>query len=296
MTRLTNSSIANKGGSRSGRKARLLPGLLLSSAIGLLAYRRKSLTRSGVAGAIITGTTTFGLGGWSWGLSLIFFFVSSSLLSHWREKEKEQTAADKFSKGPQRDLAQAVANGGMATLLALGNGLEIAPTDMLQAGYTGALATATADTWATELGVLSQRRPRLITTGRPTEPGTSGGITLLGTASATVGALALGTVFWLLQGGRKTARHLPLVALISGLAGSLFDSLLGATTQAIYYCPACSRETERRVHNCGTTTHLLRGRPWMNNDMVNFLATLLGSVVAIIANLLFKLWQTAIIH
>src|SRR5689334_9446130 len=67
---------------------RILCGLFLSSGIGLLARRRQSLSRSGLAGAIVTGTTTFGLGGLSWGLSLIFFFVSSSFFSHFREKDK----------------------------------------------------------------------------------------------------------------------------------------------------------------------------------------------------------------
>jgi uncharacterized protein (TIGR00297 family) len=277
---------------RAHRPQRIFLGLLLSSLIGLLAYRRKSLTRSGVAGAIVTGTTTFGLGGWSWGFSLIFFFLSSTLWSHFREKEKERTAADKFSKGSQRDIAQAAANGGVATMLAFGYGLsESAPETLrnaLEAGYAGALATATADTWATEIGTLSSQTPRLITTGQPTPPGTSGGITLLGSVASALGALALGLVFWLLQGGRKAKSALPMLSLLSGLAGSFFDSLLGATLQATYYCQHCDSETERQVHSCGRQTHLLRGRPWMNNDLVNFLATLFGSLVASITSLLWR--------
>jgi len=76
---------------------RIVCGLFLSSSIGLLAYRRQSLSRSGLAGAITTGTTTFGLGGLSWGLSLIFFFVSSSFFSHFREKDEELFRWDWFS-------------------------------------------------------------------------------------------------------------------------------------------------------------------------------------------------------
>src|SRR6266581_8266401 len=76
---------------------RLFFGFLFSGGIGILAYKRKSLSRSGIAGAILSGTTIFGMGGLSWGLSLIFFFVSSSLLSHFRAKDKALTAADKFS-------------------------------------------------------------------------------------------------------------------------------------------------------------------------------------------------------
>src|SRR5256885_2440466 len=91
---------------------RLLLGLLFSSVRGVVAYRRKSLDKSGVLGAIVCGTSIVGMGGWSWGLSLIYFFVSSSLLSSFRAREKAIVASDKFSKGSRRDLLQAVANGG----------------------------------------------------------------------------------------------------------------------------------------------------------------------------------------
>src|SRR5579884_1252335 len=104
------------------RGRNLLLGFLLSSGIGLLAYKRKSLSRSGIVGATATGTAIFGMGGWRFALTLIFFFISSSLWSHFRARDKAQTAADKFSKGAQRDIAQVVANGGVATLMALGYG------------------------------------------------------------------------------------------------------------------------------------------------------------------------------
>jgi hypothetical protein len=45
--------------------------LLFSSGIGLVAYRRQSLEKSGVLAAIASGTSIVGLGGWSWGRSLI---------------------------------------------------------------------------------------------------------------------------------------------------------------------------------------------------------------------------------
>ncbi len=256
----------------------IVGGLILSSAVALLAYKKRSLNRSGVAGAITTGTTIFGLGGIRGGLSLIFFFVSSSFLSHFRAAQKEETAADKFSKGSQRDLGQVVANGGVAALLAAGYGLSgsTITRELLEAGYVGALATANADTWATELGVLSQQPPRLITTWQETTAGTSGGITGTGTLAAAAGAFSLGVVFQALT--RKFSLRLPLLALVSGIAGSFFDSWLGATVQSIYYCPSCQKETERHVHSCGTETRPLRGLPWMDNDVVNLLATLIGAI------------------
>jgi uncharacterized protein (TIGR00297 family) len=200
---------------------------------------------------------------------------------------KAQTATDKFSKGGQRDIAQVGANGAVATLMAIGHSLTPSSSlrQTLEAGYVGALATATADTWATELGVLSATAPRLITTGKAALPGTSGGITPLGTAAAASGAFSLGLVFRLLN-KRHASWALPPIALLSGLTGSLFDSWLGATYQAMYYCPACQKETERRIHSCGKSTQPLRGLPWMDNDVVNFLATFVGSILAMLLHLL----------
>jgi uncharacterized protein (TIGR00297 family) len=271
-----------------------LLGLTLSSTIGLLAYKRRSLTKGGALGAVATGTSIFGLGGWSWGLSLIYFFVSSTLLSHFRETEKASTAADKFSKGSQRDLAQVAANGGVASLYAVAAGSTRSETarETLQAGFVGALATATADTWATELGVLSSTKPRLITTGQAVTPGTSGGITPFGSAASALGAFTTGLVLWVTQGLRKTRTALPFIALLSGLAGSLCDSLLGATVQVMYFCPTCQCETERLIHSCGTRTKFLRGLAWCNNDVVNFCATFTGSFVAIVLHSSVRLFST----
>lgn len=263
-----------------------LIGIILSSLIGLLAYRRGSLTRSGVAGAVIVGTSIFGFGGWAWGLTLITFFVTSSLLSHYKESTKE-TLAEKFDKGHRRDLGQALANGGVGALIALV--YAIRPDPLLLAAFAGAMATVNADTWATELGVLARKPPRLITTFREVEPGTSGAISLPGTLASAAGALVIGLALagsLALESTLAGARYIvPLLsfagtALIGGLAGSLFDSLLGATVQAIYHCPTCHKETEKTLHTCGASTQLIRGWRWLNNDGVNLISSLVGAAIA----------------
>jgi uncharacterized protein (TIGR00297 family) len=267
-------------------------GLILSALIGYAGYRRGSLSRSGVVGAMIVGTAIFGFGGLAWGLVLITFFVTSSLLSHYKESVKA-TLAEKFDKGHQRDLGQALANGGAGALIAAV--YAIRPDPMLMAAFVGAMATVNADTWATELGVLNPEPPRLITTWAKVEVGTSGGISLRGTLASLGGALVIGVAAYLFQ--IIAARILPwplpndivgdepgidlfLFVALGGLAGSLFDSLLGATVQAIYYCPTCKKETERRLHTCGTPTEQRRGWRWLNNDWVNFISSLFGAAIA----------------
>jgi len=283
----------------------LLLGLLLSALIGLAAYWRGSLSKSGVAGAMLTGTIIFGLGGLAWGLLLIVFFLSSSVLSHYKESFKE-SLAEKFSKGHRRDLAQTLANGGAGALIVVANALW--PHPAWWAAFVGALATVNADTWATELGVLSKAKPRLVASGKPVEVGTSGAVTLAGTLAALAGAIliaVLGGVFageWELDRWFEEARknappisdffsppdrvllvpyYMIFAGASGGLVGSFFDSFLGATVQAMYFCEHCDKETERHLtHTCGRPTNYLRGWRWLDNDWVNFISSVVGAAVA----------------
>ncbi len=277
---------------------RLALGLFLSLGIGGAAYWRRSLSGSGVLGAVVIGAVIFGFGGWVRGLLLIAFFLSSSLLSHFGDRRKAGLA-EKYAKGGRRDLGQTLANGGLAALIALIIGLtgRAAPIyPALAFAFYGALAAVTADTWATELGVLARSAPRLITTGRPVPVGTSGGVTVAGFAAALGGATAIGTIgFALIQVAARLTTGAWLlsdwvvipVAAIGGLAGATFDSLLGATVQAIYRCDRCGVETERTLHRCGQPTRHTRGWRWLNNDGVNFLASLAGALGAAGVGLLF---------
>ena len=262
----------------------VLLGLVLSVLLGYAGYRRRSLSGSGVVGAILVGTVIFGLGGLGWGALLVVFFVSSSALSHFKEGYKT-AVAEKFSKGSRRDLAQALANGGAGLLAALGNALW--PHPLWWVAYVGAMATVNADTWATELGVLSRAVPRLITTGQKVETGASGGLTAIGTLAALAGAGLIGLVAagFDLAGGRPLPGVIWLfaAAALAGLFGSLVDSLLGATLQAIYTCDGCGKETERHpLHTCGAPTRHRRGWRWLNNDWVNFLSSVGGAGAAVL--------------
>jgi len=261
-------------------------GLVLSTIIAILAHRHEALTRSGALGAILVGTITFGFAGWTWGLVLFAFFAVSSALSRYRQADKKELA-DKFLKGSQRDIGQVLANGSLAAFIAL---LYFSyPSSALLVAFLGAMATVNADTWATEIGVLSPVPPRLITTGRRVPAGTSGGLTVLGTAASTLGALFIALLAYTLLsvealfsvGSSLRLWWIIPVALISGLLGSLFDSLLGATVQGIFYCAQCEKETEKELHGCGLRTTHLRGWRWLNNDMVNFLSSAWGALVAI---------------
>ena len=139
---------------------------------------------------------------------------------------------------------------------------------------------ASGDTWSTALGVLSQTAARLIPRGKPVERGTSGGVTWLVYAAVMGGAAVIGLPAALLAPGGPQL-GLMAVVILAGVLGSSFDSLVGATVQAIYTCPVCHKETERHpLHTCGSPTSLRRGWPWLDNDWVNFLCSLVGALAA----------------
>lgn len=256
----------------------IFSGFLIGVLIGFGAYRASALTRSGAWAAALTGGLIFGFGGLPWAVLLLTFFISSSVLSRAFFKRKE-ALSEKFSKGSRRDYGQVLANGGLGALLVIA--LALLPDMGWQWGaFTGAMAAVNADTWATELGVLSPSPPRLITNGKVVERGTSGGVTLTGYLAALGGAGLIGLAAALFTPGVEWLRFVSLIAM-AGLAGTTLDSLLGATVQGIYYCPQCQKETERHpTHGCGTETAQVRGWRWLNNDVVNLLCSLMGAVVA----------------
>ncbi len=216
-----------------------------------------------------------GIGGIVPGAALLTFFISSSLLSR-VGRERKQPLMAFFAKGSARDASQVLANGGLASVFSVLYGLT--GEGLWLAGALGALAAANADTWATELGVLARRPPRLITSGAVVEAGTSGAISPEGFLSSLGGGALIGLAGALLGAGWSGG----VAAALGGIGGSLVDSYLGASWQAIYHCPACEKQTERHpYHHCGTETQQVKGWWWLGNDEVNFAATLAGATIAV---------------
>ncbi|MBV9601539.1 MAG: DUF92 domain-containing protein [Chloroflexi bacterium] len=234
-----------------------------------MAYWRRALTLDGAIAAAGVGGVTFTCGGLPAAGALLAFFGTSSALSRVGERRKRGLPLAQ-AKGSRRDAWQVLANGGVATLCAVAGQPQ---------GLVGALAAAGADTWATELGLLSRSPPRLVTSLRRVPAGTSGGVTPLGLLASVGGAVAVGAGYAALGGEASALRR----SLVGGLSGALVDSLLGATLQAEYWCAGCQSATEDSRHpRCGSRTRLRRGYRWLSNDAVNALATLVGAGIALI--------------
>lgn len=252
--------------------SQLLLAAALAASVALVARQARALSASGATAAALIGFLILGLGGWPGATALLLFFFSSSGLSRFRKRDKDRLG---YEKGGERDAHQVLANGGVAAVCALL--LPLFPDTLWpRVALLGALAAANADTWATEIGSLSRRAPRLITTFAPALPGASGAVSWPGTAAALAGALLIALVGLGWEGGSGVL----LAVALGGFAGALTDSVLGATIQAQFRCPVCQALTERQAHCDGQATQLARGVSFLGNDWVNALATLAGALVA----------------
>ncbi|MGB6986285.1 MAG: DUF92 domain-containing protein [Candidatus Aquilonibacter sp.] len=230
---------------------------------------RIGLSRSGLVAAAIVGALVWIFAGWQGVVVLFAFFIPSTAISR-IGRARKRTLVDIGKHGP-RDAAQVLANGGIATAAAV---LSHWFGPALLAAFAGAFAAASADTWATEIGTLAKGVPRSILTFKRLAPGLSGGVTWLGSLAQLAGAAIVALVAALLH----VAPFVPV--LVGGVAGSVADSLLGATLQTLRFCPQCQRDCETNPHVCGTQTAVRRGLRWFDNDAVNFAATLCGAIVA----------------
>lgn len=254
--------------------------------VALVAYRRRSVNVSGsIAGAIV-GSVIFLSGGFALWSMLMLFFFSSTLLGRFHGKRKQQ-AESIHAKGGRRDAVQVFANSGLAALMALAAALTGHPMFLL--GFAILIAAATADTWASEIGVHSRRDPVSILTMRTIPRGTSGGVSPLGLVASAAGALFIGLSFalaYLFALGWNGIELLAIVLAVTcgGFIGSIADSILGAAIQAQYFDNLQQVRTEKRHDAAGAANRLVRGFHFVTNDAVNAASGLLaaGALLALV--------------
>ena len=246
-------------------------GLAFSLMLILISYKIKILDTSGAVGAVLIGTWIFGYGQWAYAIPLLLFFFSSGLLSRIaKEKKRALKAHDSEKLG--RNLAQVMANGGLpAFLLAIGIWQR---WDFLFPMYLALMATATADTWATEIGTAFRGQKTFsITTLRPLAQGASGGISAIGTAGALLGSFVIAALGFVLVPQYSLSMFWTVSAL--GFAGCLIDSLLGDLWQLRYLSPEGLRSDFAEG-----PFQQKAGIHWLNNDLVNFVSALLAAALS----------------
>lgn len=275
--------------------------------------KKKSLNLSGCVAAFTVGFCSFAAS-YRFGLILILFYLSSSKLTKLKEDVKE-TLEEDYQRGGQRNWIQVLANSFLATLIAvmyfgalgedkwikfsaLPSGEHVEFMGMkfhaevmrayLWSFYVAHYACATADTWASEIGILSRGNPRLVTSFflKEVPRGTNGGMSVLGTAASGAGGLFIGLIFWLLSllmhGEVGTPKQYPMVlfGMLCGLLGSLYDSILGATLQASYFSKdrKCIVKSGHSVKDPSVVK--VCGVNLLSNEAVNFVSILMTMVTA----------------
>ena len=255
-------------------------------AFALLAYRVRFLDASGALAAGLLAFGVVGLGGWAWAVPGFVFFFTGSALSKARERFAGE-AAVRAEKGSRRDAGQVASNGGVAAALLVAH--VFWPWDGLYWGYAAAFAAAAADTWATEIGTWRRGPTRLVWSGRRVSPGTSGGVSMAGTAGALLGAaVVFGSLVPFAAGyadalgwGRAAA-----VVVGGGFVAALVDSALGATLQARYRDGAGALVEARPAPEAVP----VQGIRWLDNDRVNLACTLAGGLLGVGALLALRVF------
>ena len=212
--------------------------------LGFITYKRKALDLFGSLTMIVMGVVIIFSAGTNWLLLLIIFLVLSLFATRYSKSYKRSLGEYEG----RRSSKNVISNGIVAFMMAAFGGYYLP----FVGGFIGAIATATADTLASEIGILQE--PRLITTFQKVAPGTDGAISVLGTAVGMLGAFIIGISAYVL-GVISNPWSAIFVSVIAGTIGCFMDSLLGAT---------------------------LERAKMITNEHVNLSATITGAVIGII--------------
>lgn len=237
-----------------------LAALVINGVLIAAAQRLPLLTRSGWVHAGILGTVLLGSLDWPGWLAVALYLVLGSLVTRlgYRRKQEQGLAEGRGGRRGPENVWGSAATGAALALLSV---WPMAPVILLKIGFAASFAAKLGDTCGSEIGKRWGRHTVSITNFQPVPPGTEGAISLEGTAASAAGSALMALVMLqlgLIQGGPTWL----LVALV-GLAATLMESLIGATVQDRF--------------------------PWLSNELVNALQTLIAALLAMGLALRFAL-------
>jgi uncharacterized protein (TIGR00297 family) len=237
--------------------------------IGIVAILpKKLLTLAGLIHAWILGVLIWGCLGWQGYVIVAVYFILGSGVTRIGIAEKEAAGiAEKRggARGPENVWGSALT----ATLCAVGilivQQLSMSPEiinsliSLLGLGYVASFSTKLSDTCASEVGKAYGKRTFLITTLQPVPRGTEGAVSLEGTLAGIVASIVIALIGWAVGWFESVGI---LWCAIAAFVATNLESVIGATIQ-------------EQVN-------------WLTNEVVNFINTLIGAIVAI---LLATVWQ-----
>lgn len=212
----------------------LVAAAVIGFGFGYTAYRVRVADVSGLFSGAMIGIILIVFADVRWFLIMLTFFIIGAGATRYRYGDKERLGVAQ-EHGGVRGYFNVFANGLVATAAAILYGLT--GQAAFVALFMGSVASAAADTAASEIGVTG-KVPYLITTLKPVPRGTNGGVTLRGEAAAVIASVAVAVVAWAMG---VADPWMVVVTVAAGFIGTNVDSLVGATL-----------ENSGRIGNSGT--------------------------------------------
>ena len=213
---------------------------------------KKLLTPFGYLNALVLGVLVWGTLGWrGYLIVMLFFLLGSAITFVGIEQKKAEGIAEERSgvRGAGNVWGSALT----ATICAIATLFFPDPIrELFVLGYVASFCTKLSDTTASEVGKAYGKTTYLITTLKPVPRGTEGAVSLEGTLAGAIASLILAIIAWAI----RMISPLGIIwCVIAAFIATTVESLIGATL-------------ESRL-------------PWLTNDIVNFINTVIGAISAI---------------
>lgn len=229
----------------------------------LFCFIRKQLNFFGCICAIIVLLISLLLGGYKAELMLLIFLFSAAVSSRVSDSARGRRNEIHEKEGP-RDGIQVLVNTIPALLSLVLFFINRQYTFLIV--FSATVSEACADTWASDIGMLSKKKPISVLSFKRIDTGLSGGVSFLGSCISVIIALLWSFLHCLIWGFNGILYS--VILFVSSTLGVFFDSFLGALIQVKYFDEQ-GKMTEKKYAPDGSKRIIAHGLPFINNDCVN---------------------------
>lgn len=241
--------------------------LAIASIILIVASKLHSITADGIVAAFLTALILYTLGGPWVATSLLVFFILGSLVSKFKNKNKIQAESLQGDSGA-RNWKQVLANSLPASIL-VWIAYIFPDNQYLLLPAFAVFSAAAADTFSSEIGMMTKGKVFNILTGKPMAGGLSGGVSVAGLFAGLIGSILLSLLAvpqfgWLGM----------FIVSILGFLGTIFDSIIGILLQSKYI----GKEGQLQDVPNNPYDNPVKGWKIITNNAVNFITLSLVSL------------------
>lgn len=212
---------------------------------------QKSLTKSGLAHAAALGTGLMTFLGWKGYTLCVFYFVLGSLVTKIKfEQKKKEGIAEKNdgARGP----ANVWGSASVAMIFAILSYLNKDSSELFKLAYVTSISTKLTDTFQSEVGKAFGKNTFLVTNLQKVPRGTEGAVSIEGTVAGILASIIINVSAYKL--GIIDENKEILISVVSSQVATFIESYIGAKYQ----------------------------KDWLNNELVNVINTLIGSLLSIL--------------